>query len=62
MKINNGHYFEILDRAHIAMSNLEANLTTHLALSKKMRKKLEKAEDLIMDVYQWAGSKYDFDK
>lgn len=59
-EINSGHYFEIMDRAYITIDNLESNLYHHPALSKKMRKKLEKVEGLIGEVYQWAWSKYDF--
>lgn len=58
-EINSGHYFEIMDRAYVTIENLESNLYHHPALSQRMRKKLEKASELIGEVYQWAGKKYE---
>lgn len=57
-EINNGHYFEVMDRAHILMSHIENDLVDHPAITAKQRKRLEKAQDEIMKVYQWAGRKH----
>ena len=57
-KINDWHYFEIMDRTHVMMCDLETHVITHLVMTKTQIKKLEKAQALMMDVYQWAGAKF----
>ena len=56
-EINKGYYFELMDRCHVQMESIDAFLLSnpHIEKNKKYRKKLEKAQELIMDVYQWAG-------
>jgi hypothetical protein len=58
-KINKGYYFELMDRCHVQMESIEMFLLSnpHIQANKKMRKKLERAQGFIMDVYQWAGAK-----
>jgi hypothetical protein len=56
-KINKGYYFELMDRCHVQMSMIEDHLLTNPQLTKKMRRKLVNSQELIMDVYQWAGRK-----
>ena len=60
-KLNKGYYFELMDRCHVQMCMIEDHLMSNPRLNKKMMRKLEKSQALIMDVYQWAGAK-DFDE
>ena len=50
-------YFELMDRCHITMQNMDDSIVCHPAIDAKRQRKLEKAQALIMDVYQWAGAK-----
>lgn len=62
-KINKGYYYELMDRCHVQMCMIEDHLLSNPQLTKKMKRKLLKSQALIMDVYQWAGSKdYDEDQ
>lgn len=56
-EINKGYYFELMDRCHVQMVCIDEFLLSnpHIENNKKQRKRLEKAQDLIMSVYQWAG-------
>ena len=56
-EVNSLYHYEILDRCHIVNCIINDHLINHPAISKAMQKKLEKAQGLIGDVYQWAGSK-----
>ena len=62
-EINEGHYFEVMDRTHVIQCNIDDFLTSHPAMTPKMKKKLDKVQTLLTDVYQWAGGEWDnFDK
>jgi hypothetical protein len=58
-KINDGHYFELMDRIHIIMMNIEDHLLNHpLAKNEKdVQKKIEKAQHNLWKVYQLVGNK-----
>lgn len=58
-EINKGYYFELMDRCHVQMVCIEEFLLSnpHIENNKDQKEKLEKAHELIMDVYQWAGIK-----
>jgi hypothetical protein len=57
VKINKGHYFELMDRCHVQTESIELFIKSnpHIQTNKRRRKQIEKAQALIMDVYQWAG-------
>jgi hypothetical protein len=57
-EINIGHYFELMDRCHCMSGNLYDNIATHPALDKENLDKVDKAIDLLQEVYQWAGKKH----
>lgn len=51
------YHYEILDRCHVINELIHESLITHPAMTKTQRRKLEKAQGWIGEVYQWAGSK-----
>jgi len=57
MKINDGHYLELLDRLHVIMCNIEEHCVKH-PISKKnkdIRFQLEYALGQLWDAYQQVG-------
>lgn len=58
MKINDGHYYELLDRIHVMIENIDNHLVNHPLSSKdkKIKKKLNKSIKHLADVYQYVGS------
>ena len=57
MKINDGHYLELLDRLHVIMCNVEEHCIKH-PVSKKnkdIRFQLEYALGQLWDAYQQVG-------
>jgi hypothetical protein len=57
MKINDGHYLELLDRLHVIMCNVEEHCIKH-PISKKnkdIRFQLEYALGQLWDAYQQVG-------
>jgi hypothetical protein len=59
MKITEQHYHEALDRSYCVSGIIQNMLLEHPAIKKdkKIRKKIEKAQKLILDTYQEFGSK-----
>jgi hypothetical protein len=58
MKINDGHYLELLDRLHVIMCNIEEHCIKH-PVSKKnkdIRFQLEYALGQLWDAYQQVGT------
>lgn len=49
--------FEIMDRTWMVMEHLSNAVLEHPKLTKKNKKKLDKAYQLLFDVYQDAGCK-----
>ena len=57
MKINDGHYLELLDRLHVIMCNVEEHCIKH-TISKKnkdIRFQFEYALGQLWDAYQQVG-------
>jgi len=57
-KLDSFHYHESLDRTHLILSSIEDHLLDHPVFEnhKKLRKKVQDASDLLMDVYQTLGT------
>lgn len=51
-------YHEALDRTHLILCNIDDFLLDHnvINMNKKLRKKVEKASELLADVYQSIGN------
>lgn len=58
-KLNKGYYHEAADRISVEQDNIENNLIAHPVIrkSKKLRKKAEKAQQLLGQIYQIVASK-----
>lgn len=52
------HYHEALDRSYVVAEILENALIGHIVIqeNKQLKEKLEKAQELIIEVYQEIGS------
>ena len=52
------HYHEALDRTHVVTMIIEDNLVNHPVFEKhkRLRKKIQKAQSILCDVYQGVGS------
>ena len=59
IKINDGHYLELMDRLHVIMSNLNDHCLEHplTESDEEIKFKIEYALGQIWDVYQIVGSK-----
>lgn len=61
-KLNKGHYIEIIDRIDCQNSIIEEFILGHMVFSEgrhpKLRKKIEKAQQLLAEVYQKIGQKH----
>lgn len=51
----NLYQYEILDRTHVIIENIDSHLIQNHGITKKQLKKLNKAMDLLLEVYQIAG-------
>lgn len=58
-KLNKGHYHELADRLHVSQNNLEDNIGNHPVMTKKKKwkKKFNKAQAILGELYQKAGAK-----
>jgi len=58
IELNAGHYHEIMDRLHIIIDNLDNHILKHpVSLQhKKIRKKINKAIDVLSQTYQLVGN------
>lgn len=56
-ELNDGHYFELMDRCHCTINHIESDIADHPALDDENKQKLDQAIQLIAEVYQWAGYK-----
>ena len=56
-KLDDGYYHEALDRAYIAADQLENLLIVHPVFKKhkKLKKRVKKAQQLILEAYQIVG-------
>jgi hypothetical protein len=55
--LNEGHYTEAIDRAYITANFMEEVLINHplIECHKELKERVEKAQQLILDVYQLIG-------
>ena len=58
-EINQGHYFEIMDRVHIVQSNLDDFIRNHPAIDHINKEKVDETIELLSEVYNWASTKWD---
>lgn len=60
VKINEGHYIELMDRIHVQMCVLEDHVNQHPLTSrhKKIKNLIEKSLELLWDAYQEVGNKH----
>lgn len=58
-KLDKFHYHEVLDRTHMIRNIIDNELYNHPAISKKMKKHIDKVQILLGKVYQLAGSRRD---
>ena len=58
MKINKGHYLELMDRLHVQLCNIEDHLLNHPLTEKEERVKtlIEVASGLLAEAYQVVGN------
>ena len=59
-ELNEGHYMELMDRIHIIQCTIEEHLSDHPAMTPEMRDELSTAQNHLGNVYQWAGSMYNY--
>ena len=59
IKINDGHYFELMDRMHIVMCTLNDHILHHPLTENEIEitKKVEEAVSSLWDAYQLVGNK-----
>lgn len=59
-KVDTHHYFEIMDRSSILLSNLDNFLIQNPATKAEptIAEKLERIGELLVEVYQEAGAQY----
>jgi hypothetical protein len=50
-------YFEVMDRAHMLCTHIDAALGDHPGLDEEHSAMALKANELIAEIYQWAGRK-----
>ena len=59
MKINDGHYLELLDRLHVQTCMIESHLVDHPLTKrlKKVKKLINSAQWALFEAYQVVGEK-----
>jgi hypothetical protein len=59
IEINQGHYFELLDRTHVACCMIDTHLLSHplATVDEDIKFKLEQALGILYETYQLIGSK-----
>jgi hypothetical protein len=59
IKINDGHYLELMDRMHIVMCTLNDHILHHPLTENEIEitKKVEEAVSSLWDAYQLVGNK-----
>jgi hypothetical protein len=58
--LNRGHYFEVLDRVHVAAGQLEAYVGSHPVLARhpELATIYDRAAEALAELYQAAGRLY----
>lgn len=61
IKINEGHYLEIMDRLHVIMMNIQDHVIDHPLTDNHpdVKKKVKKAQIKLWKAYQLIGNKND---
>lgn len=61
IKINEGHYLEIMDRLHVIMMNIQDHVVDHPLTDNHsdVKKKVKKAQIKLWEAYQLIGNKND---
>lgn len=54
--LNSGYCHETMDRIHIVYENIDEHILCQPGVTKSMRKQINKALGLLMDVYQKLGA------
>lgn len=65
MKINEGHYLELMDRLHVQTCMIESHLVGHPLTKKlkKVKKLIDDAEWALAEAYQIVGQKsYEYEQ
>ena len=59
MKINDGHYLELLDRLHVQTCMIESHLVDHPLTKrlKKVKKLINSSQWALLEAYQVVGEK-----
>ncbi len=63
--INQGHYFEVMDRTHVIQCTIDDFINSHPAINRPgideaiIKRKLSEVQDLLTEVYQWSSNKWD---
>jgi len=59
MKINDGHYLELMDRLHVQTCTIDSHLLSHPLTYKlkKVRKLIDTAQWALLEAYQVVGQK-----
>ena len=59
MKINDGHYLELMDRIHVQTCMIDSHLSSHPLTKKlkKVRKLIDSAQWALLEAYQVVGQK-----
>jgi hypothetical protein len=59
IKINDGHYLELMDRIHIVSCTIDDHILNHplCGVNKDVQQKIDKSLELLMEAYQMVGNK-----
>jgi hypothetical protein len=59
MKINDGHYLELMDRLHVVSCTIDGHILNHplAEVNKDIQIKIDEALSLLMEAYQMVGNK-----
>jgi hypothetical protein len=58
IKINDGHYLELMDRLHVASCTIDDHILNHPLCeeNKDIQNKIDEALSLLMEAYQMVGN------
>ena len=56
-QLNDGYYFEVMDRAHVCLEHFNTFVGEHIVLEEhpEFKELCDKASEALMNVYQAAG-------
>ena len=58
-EINQGHYFELMDRSHVIIENISDHLYSHPATDAHLKDHLEDAINALVEFQNHAAEKHD---